>query len=49
MNNASANPVILFLRVFGIQNPEGDARSLPESEDSILQGYNDVLKRIKEP
>ena len=40
MNNASTNPIILFLRVFGLQNPDGNNRSLPDSEESINQGYH---------
>ena len=45
-NNASTNPVILFLRVFGLET-RIDSRSLPENEKSIVQGYQDLLSRIK--
>ena len=47
MNNTSTNPVILFLRVFGLQNPDGDSRSLPDSEESIHKGYHEMLKKIQ--
>ena len=47
MSNASSNPIILFLRVFGIQDPEGDGRSLLKNEESIIKGYHDMLKRIE--
>ena len=54
MNGASANPVILFLRVLGLQDPEGRSSRtysgtssvVPDSEDSILQGYQNMLKSI---
>ena len=49
MNNLSINPAILFLRAYGLQDPEGNSRSLPENEISILQGYYDMLKRIEIP
>ena len=49
MNNASINPAILFLRAYGLQDPNGNSRSLPENEISILQGYHDMLKRIEMP
>ena len=35
--NVSANPMILFLRVFGIQNPNGNSRSFPKSEEKIYK------------
>ena len=48
MNNKSANPAILWLRAFALQDPEGDNRNLPDSEMSIIEGYYDMLKRIKD-
>ena len=49
MNNASINPAILFLRAYGLQDPEGNSRNLPANEISILQGYYDMLKRVESP
>ena len=46
MNNKPADPVTLFLVAFGLQDPEGNSRSLPKSEALILQGYHDMLKTI---
>ena len=31
-----------------VQDPEGNNRSLPDSEISILEGYYDMLKRIED-
>jgi len=49
MNNVSMNPGILFLRVWGVLPPPGNARSaeVPDSEESIEQGYHDMLSNIK--
>jgi len=49
MNNVSMNPGILFLRVWGVLPPPGNARSaeVPDSEESIEQGYHDMLRNIK--
>ena len=49
MNNVSMNPVILFLRVLGFLPPPGNARSaeVPDSEESIIQGYHDMLSNVK--
>jgi len=47
-NDVSANPMILFLRVFGLQDPNGNSRSIPDSEEKIYQGYNDLLQRTQE-
>ena len=45
---APADPMTLFLRVFGIQDPNGNGRSFPDSEEKIEQGYHDLLKRIQD-
>jgi len=47
-NDVSANPVILLLRVFGLQDPNGAGRSFPDTEEKIYQGYHDLLKRIQD-
>ena len=47
-NDVSANPMILFLRVFGLQDPNGNGRGFPDSEEKIEQGYHDLLKRIQD-
>lgn len=49
MNNVSMNPGILFLRVWGFLPPPDNARSaeVPDSEESIIQGYHDMLSNVK--
>ena len=46
MDNVSANPAILFLRVLGLQDPNGNSRNLMDSEESISKGFHDMLKKI---
>ena len=57
MNNASMNPVILFLRVLGFLPPPNNGRTpelpnrrsaaVPDSEESIIQGYHSMLNRFE--
>ena len=48
MDGVSANPAILFLRVLGLQDPNGSSRSLMDSEESISKGFHDMLKTIQD-
>ena len=45
--DASANPMTLFLQVFGLQNQNRNFRSIPDTEEKIYQGFQDLLQRTQ--